>query len=612
MACAVFIVFWNTRRFLDDGFFLFIGIACLFAGMFDLMHALSYKGISVFSGIGGDESIQLKTAGRWMASLSFLIAPLFFRRRINQTATLVAYSAFFTVVVFLVFRDLLPDFYVAGVGMTRSQQFSRGLSCVIFLAAAGLLIIRRRELDARVFRLLLASLIASSFSELASAVSVDFFGFLKVIAHLSEVIALYFIYKAFIELGLTKPYNLLFRNLAQAKEAAEAASRAKSEFLANMSHEIRTPMTAILGFADILRENPEPQEVHDLAEIIKHNGEHLLHLINDILDLSKIEAGKNDVERMPCSPGQIAADVISMMKTRADAKGLRLNLECKHDIPEIIQTDPTRLRQILVNLVGNAIKFTKAGGVWVVIRPDDKSAHGTSMQFDIIDTGIGLSKEQVESLFQPFSQVDTSMHRQYGGTGLGLAISRRLARILGGDIAVVSVHGKGSTFSLTIATGPLDGVRSIEHAPDAAMPHPQDTFADLILDSRILLAEDGTDNQRLIAFMLRKAGADVTVAENGLVAVDFALAAENAGNPFDIILMDMQMPFMDGYEATRRLRTAGLKLPILALTAHAMVEDRRKCVDAGCDGYITKPIEANSFFKIIGSHIARENRILYR
>jgi CheY-like chemotaxis protein len=379
-----------------------------------------------------------------------------------------------------------------------------------------------------------------------------------------------------------------------------------------MSHEIRTPMTAILGFADILRENPEPQEVHDLAEIIKHNGEHLLHLINDILDLSKIEAGKNDVERMPCSPGQIAADVISMMKTRADAKGLRLNLECKHDIPEIIQTDPTRLRQILVNLVGNAIKFTKAGGVWVVIRPDDKSAHGTSMQFDIIDTGIGLSKEQVESLFQPFSQVDTSMHRQYGGTGLGLAISRRLARILGGDIAVVSVHGKGSTFSLTIATGPLDGVRSIEHAPDAAMPHPQDTFADLILDSRILLAEDGTDNQRLIAFMLRKAGADVTVAENGLVAVDFALAAENAGNPFDIILMDMQMPFMDGYEATRRLRTAGLKLPILALTAHAMVEDRRKCVDAGCDGYITKPIEANSFFKIIGSHIARENRILYR
>jgi signal transduction histidine kinase/CheY-like chemotaxis protein len=477
-----------------------------------------------------------------------------------------------------------------------------------------MLIIRRKELDANVFRLLLASLIASSFSELASAVSVDFFGFLKVIAHLSEVISLYLIYKAFIELGLTKPYNLLFRNLAQAKEAAEAASRAKSEFLANMSHEIRTPMTAILGFADILRENLTSQEVHDLAEIIKRNGEHLLHLINDILDLSKIEAGKNDVERTPCSPGQIAADVISMMQTRADAKGLRLDLECERDIPEIIQTDPTRLRQILVNLIGNAIKFTEAGSVRVVIRPDDNSARGTSLHFDIIDTGIGLSKEQVKLLFQPFSQVDTSMHRQYGGTGLGLAISRRLARILGGDIAVVSEYGKGSTFSLTIATGPLAGIKLklIEHDADSAMPYPQDAFADLILDSRILLAEDGTDNQRLIAFMLHKAGAEVTVAEHGLIAVDFALEAERTGNHFDIILMDMQMPVMDGYEATRRLRNSGLKLPILALTAHAMVEDRRKCMEAGCDGYITKPIDANSFFKIIGSHIAREKRILYR
>ena len=197
---------------------MFIGIACLFAGLFDLMHALSYKGMSVFSEISGDESIQLKTAGRWLASLSFLIAPLFFRRRINLTATLVAYSACCAVVVYSIFWDLLPDFYVAGVGMNRSQQMSRGISCVIFLAAAALLIIRRRELDARVFRLLLASLIASSFSELASAVSVDFYGFLKVIAHLSEVISLYFIYKAFIELGLTRPYNLLFRSLTQSEE----------------------------------------------------------------------------------------------------------------------------------------------------------------------------------------------------------------------------------------------------------------------------------------------------------------------------------------------------------------------------------------------------------
>jgi PAS domain S-box-containing protein len=739
VACAVFILFWNTRRFLDNGFFLFIGIACLFAGMFDLMHALSYKGISVFSGNTGDESIQLKTAGRWLASMSFLIAPLFFRRRINLTATLVAYSAFFAVVLYAIFRDLLPDFYVAESGMTLFQQISRGISCVIFLAAAGVLIIKRKELDAQVFGLFLASLIASSLSELASAVSVDFFGFLKVIAHLAQIISLYFIYKAFIKLGLTKPYNLLFRSmkqseemlrereeklsniirnateiiytlspqgiytfvspawtiklghdvaevegqsftsfilpedvpvfrgffekvmtarepqrrieyrvrhkngtlcwhastgsairdkqgnslcyvgvaedvtehkraeaqLARAKEAAESANRAKSEFLANMSHEIRTPMTAILGFADILLDNPTSQEVRELAGIIKRNGEHLLHLINDILDLSKIEAGKNNIELTPCSPTKIIEEVISTIKIRADAKALPLDLEYEQNIPGIIETDPTRLRQILVNLIGNAIKFTEVGGVRIVMGFDAGSAHETKLKFDIIDTGIGLSKEDMDLLFQPFFQVDTSMRRQYGGTGLGLAISRRLAKILGGDITVSSVLGKGSTFSLTIAAGPLKGLKSFEHPADAAQQHPRDAFAESIPGSRILLAEDGPDNQRLIAFILRKAGAEVTVAENGLVAVNLALEAEKVGTPFDIIIMDMQMPVMDGYDATRQLRNAGSKLPIIALTAHAMLEDRRKCIEAGCDSYVTKPLDAKLFLRSIGIYMAK-------
>jgi PAS domain S-box-containing protein len=393
--------------------------------------------------------------------------------------------------------------------------------------------------------------------------------------------------------------------LARAKEAAETANRAKSEFLANMSHEIRTPMTAILGFADILLDNPTPQELHELAGIIKRNGEHLLRLINDILDLSKIEAGKNVIERTRCSPREIVADVISMMKIRADAKGLPLGLEYEQNIPGIIETDPTRLRQILVNLIGNAIKFTEVGSVRVVMGLDASFAHETELKFDIIDTGIGLSKEHMELLFQPFSQVDTSMHRQYGGSGLGLAISRRLARMLGGDITVSSVLGKGSTFSLTIATGQLKELKLIEQPADAAEQHPRNAFAESISGSRILLAEDGPDNQRLIAFILRKAGAEVTVADNGMIAVDLALEAEEVGAPFDIIIMDMQMPIMDGYNATRQLRNAGSKRPIIALTAHAMLEDRRKCIEAGCDSYVTKPVDTKLFLGLIGTYMAK-------
>jgi hypothetical protein len=201
VAVAVFLLFWNARRFLDNGFFLFVGIACVFGGILDLMHALSYRGVSVFPGDTGDQSIQLKTAGRWIASFSFIVAPLFLRRKINVTATLVAYGGVLALVLGLVFWDLFPDYYVPGAGMNRSQQFSRGLSCLAFLAAAALLLARRKEFDAHVFRLLLASLIASSASELASAVSTDFYGVPKVFAHLSEVVSLYLVYKAFIEVG---------------------------------------------------------------------------------------------------------------------------------------------------------------------------------------------------------------------------------------------------------------------------------------------------------------------------------------------------------------------------------------------------------------------------
>ena len=393
-------------------------------------------------------------------------------------------------------------------------------------------------------------------------------------------------------------------------EAAEAATQAKSEFLANMSHEIRTPMTAILGYSDVLLGELEQESSRSAVYTIKRNGEHLLNVINDILDLSKIEAGKLAVEQISCSPVQVVAEVASLMRVRAQAKNLPLDIEYAGSIPESIHCDPIRLRQILINLIGNAIKFTETGRVRVLTRLIQSSDRPSWLQFDVIDTGIGMTQEQVLRLFKPFMQADSSTSRKFGGTGLGLSISKRLAKLLGGDILVSSTPGKGSTFSVTVETGPLDDVQMLENPAEAMAegrrePKPN-AVTDVKLDCRILLAEDGPDNQRLISFVLKKAGAQVTVAENGQEALEQVLAAKDAGRPFEVVLMDMQMPVMDGYTATQELRQAGYDGPIIALTANAMLGDDEKCREVGCDDYLTKPIDRTKFLPVIASHVQQK------
>ena len=397
---------------------------------------------------------------------------------------------------------------------------------------------------------------------------------------------------------------------------AETATQAKSEFLANMSHEIRTPMTAIMGFTDILLEHGNladaPPEQVDAARTIRSNSRHLLALIDDILDLSKIEAGKMEVERIVCAPCQLIADVTSLARVRADAKGLTLTSEYAGPVPEVLHTDPTRLRQILINLIGNAIKFTEVGEVRLVTRFVDDGVE-PRMEFDVVDTGEGMTDAQAAKLFQPFMQADSSTTRKFGGTGLGLAISQRLAQLLGGAITVVETRpGAGTRMRVTVRTGPLDGVKMIEDPGTATVLVPDKNQPAMDADEaalhgcRILMAEDGPDNQRLIAFILTKAGAAVSVVENGQLAVEAALLARDQGQPFDVILMDMQMPVMDGYEATGRLRQVGYPGPIIALTAHAMEGDRQKCLDTGCDGYATKPIDRNKLIETIRQQRCKE------
>ena len=397
--------------------------------------------------------------------------------------------------------------------------------------------------------------------------------------------------------------------LEHTRNEADAANRAKSEFLANMSHEIRTPMTAILGFSDVLLESPSDLEKKNAIGTIRRNGEYLLKIINDILDLSKIEAGKFDVERIPCCPRNIIAEVANLMRIRANAKNLPLNIEFDGPIPETVETDSTRLRQILINVLGNAIKFTETGEVRLVTRLVEQDTAEPVLQFEVTDTGIGIGTAEIERLFQPFSQADGSMTRRFGGTGLGLAICKRLAQSLGGDITATSELGVGSRFTIHVATGAFDRSRliqapTISQTPSAASS--TDEGAEVMLSGyHLLLAEDGPDNQRLISFVLRKAGAHVDVVDNGQLAWEQAMRALDSGVPFDVILMDMQMPVLDGYEATRKLREDGYRHPIVALTAHAMSHDRDKCLEAGCDDYATKPLDRAKLLSIVAQYTQR-------
>ncbi len=376
----------------------------------------------------------------------------------------------------------------------------------------------------------------------------------------------------------------------------ERANRAKNEFLANMSHEIRTPMTAILGYAELCLAPDIPEtDRRRYAEIIHANGEHLLSVINDILDVSKIEAGRMTVEPTLCSPFEAVSEVRALMQMHAREKGLELEVENRGAIPELVRTDPTRLRQILLNLLNNAIKFTERGRIVLRFGMEASEGGAEKLVFEVEDTGVGLSPEQVERVFRPFVQADTSTTRKYGGSGLGLTISQTLARLLGGDLTCRSEAGRGSTFRVTVDPGPLEGVRRLERFPASAAREARPGLP-LVgngpeLRGRVLLAEDVAVNRRLISTILLRAGIRVEEAENGRVALEKALAARDAGQAFDLIFMDMQMPEMDGYEATRSLRQAGYMRPIVALTSHSMSGERQRCLELGCDEYMTKPID---------------------
>jgi len=392
--------------------------------------------------------------------------------------------------------------------------------------------------------------------------------------------------------------------LKLARDEAEAANRAKSEFLANMSHEIRTPMNAILGFTELLRRGfgKNERESTKYLSTIHSSGKHLLALINDILDLSKVEAGRLEVERIACAPHAIVSQAVLELEMKAREKNIGLDFAAAGPLPQTVQSDPARLRQIVLNLVGNAIKFTEAGGVRIAAR----LVQGTPERYaiEITDTGIGIAPEKVGALFEAFTQADTSITRRYGGTGLGLAISRKLARALGGDIAVTSEPGKGSTFTVTFETGPLAGVPMLQpgeifeqHAHAAEGPRARWRLP----AARVLVADDAAENRELVTLVLSEQGLWVEQAENGRMAVDMVLKGG-----YDVVLMDMQMPVLDGYAAARELRAKGVSTPIVALTASAMAGSEAKVLAAGCDIYMSKPLDIDALLRTMAQLLGGE------
>ena len=390
--------------------------------------------------------------------------------------------------------------------------------------------------------------------------------------------------------------------LRQATDKAEAANRAKSEFLANMSHEIRTPMNAILGFTELMRRGitRSEAEVRKQLNTIHSNGKHLLDLINDILDLSKVEAGQLQVERIECAPHQVIHEVIEVLGVKAREKNIALNFYQDGLIPQHVFSDPARLRQVVTNLIGNAIKFTDKGEVSIT-ESVTQGPTGPVLRIDVKDSGIGIPSDKVNAIFEPFVQAESSTTRKYGGTGLGLTISRKFARALGGDIVADSVLGQGSTFHITIAPGDLSKVALFNKAQILASLTSESQNTDVSWtfdDKRILVVDDSNENRELVRLVLDETGLQVVEADNGQAAVDLALAQK-----FDLILMDMQMPIMDGYTATRRLRAQGLTLPIIAFTAHALSGFEQEILEVGCSGYLTKPIDIDGMLELLGKEL---------
>ncbi|HEY5549173.1 MAG TPA: MASE3 domain-containing protein [Coriobacteriia bacterium] len=753
---ALFILVWNTRRFLSNSFLSILGIGYASIAVIDLLHTLAYKGMNVFLGFGTNLPTQLWIAARYLQAVTILAALLFVRRRVDNRIILGVYAAAVSVLTALIFSRHFPDAYIEGRGLTPFKIDSEYVITVLLIVSLYLLYRQRKHFNGTVFYLAAASVAFTVLSEVSFTAYVSVYGFANLVGHFAKLAAFYLIYRAILVTGLQEPFDLIFTELSQAqealekardtledqveertaelraseekyralvecandavfiqeieedgtpgpvvevnevaseqfgygreelaelspaglndplypggttriterllkdghavfetaqiakdgrsipvevsarvievgggrlllslvrditerrqaeqlriaKEAAERASAAKSAFLANMSHEIRTPMNAILGFSQLMRRDKGLSErQRQQLDTINSSGEHLLALINDVLEMSKVEAGRVSTHPAAFALQSLLDEMGSLFALRAEAKGLEFRVTCSDEVPRFVVTDENKLRQILVNLLGNAVKFTDTGGIELRVATRHDDAGKLRLLVEVRDTGRGIAPEDMGRLFQHFEQVVADRTADTG-TGLGLAISREFVRLLGGEIEVESTLGAGSVFRFDIAieraaAEAVVGVAEKRHVAGLRPGEPR---------YRVLVADDDPTNRELLVQLLEPVGFIVRSVSDGKAALD----EYERWHPH-LILMDMRMPVMDGYEATRRIRAmpGGADVAVIGVTASVFAEMRQGVFDAGVDEFVGKPFHESELFekiaKLLGAHYVYED-----
>ena len=613
IACGIFIIAWNSRWIVKDGYLSFIGIMYLFVAVIDLLHTLSYKGMGIFQGYGSNLPTQLWIAGRYLESLSLLVAFRFFGRKLKANLIFFIYLTISSLVFVSIFTKTFPNCFLEGSGLTPFKKVSEYLISLILVSALILLSLKRDKFDQEIAQFLAISIVLTIYSELMFTLYIDVFGLFNMAGHLLKLFSFYFIYKAIIETGFTKPYRLLFRNLKQsneqlqqeivehkqtsvelqkAKEAAESANNTKSEFLTNMSHELRTPLNGILGYAQILQRKGNLTEFQlKRLEIIEKSGKHLLNLINDILDIAKIEAQKMELHNANFSLPEFLQTIAAMIRIRAQEKDISFTYETTADLPLIVCGDEKLLSQILLNLLSNAVKFTEQGGVTFTV-----GSRGTNIRFLIADTGVGIPHHRLKDIFLPFEQI-ADHARKKEGTGLGLSISRQLVRLMGGELQVQSIPGKGSTFGFELLL------------PEVSVPIVRERDKQEIIGfkgnaRKILVIDDRWENRSVLIDFLSPIGFEVLEAENGYDGLKKASEFQP-----DLLFIDLVMPDIDGFEVIRQVRSLPVlkhcKIFAISASLHGLAHYKSES-ERTYDEFIPKPLHLQEVLDKLQTHLQLE------